>query len=114
MGDPGQHGVVFENLLEVPQDVSFANYVEADSSALVCGALTDEGFIAQVANEENTVEDENDEKDKETTAQPSTSQVMEALNVACLFSYEEGEDASFYIRALEHRLMPSKIRHGRW
>lgn len=52
MGDPGRHAVISANVLGVLRDTSFTNYVDTDSSALVCGVPTDEN-------------------DKETTARPS-------------------------------------------
>lgn len=75
---------VSENVLEVLRDASFANYVDADGKALVCGAPKDEAIIMQVAGEEPTLEDRNDE---ETPARPSALQFMEALNIVRFFSY---------------------------
>lgn len=96
---------VSENVLEVLREASFADYVDAHGKALVCGTPKDEDIIMQVAGEEPTVEDRNDEEDKETPARRSALQFMEALNIVHIFSYEEGEDTFRNIRTLEYELM---------
>lgn len=94
---------------EVLGDADFGDYVNVDSCAAVCGAVTDDEIIAQVVggDEEPAVEDDDDanEEDGETPVLPSLSQVMEGLNHARLFfSFEEGEEDAFrLIRALEDK-----------
>ncbi|KAH7955532.1 hypothetical protein HPB52_001206 [Rhipicephalus sanguineus] len=87
--------------------VRFADYVEVDTGASVCGALTDEDIIAQVAGAQPVAEEPEGEEDEDDEAPvcPSASAVMEALNVARLFfSFEEGEEDSLCrVRALEQR-----------
>ncbi|EEC02970.1 conserved hypothetical protein, partial [Ixodes scapularis] len=61
---------VQEKVLSLIQDVSFADYVDADSSAVICGAMTDEDIIAQVVGEPGA-EAEN-ESVPLTAAPPST------------------------------------------
>ncbi|KAH6948096.1 hypothetical protein HPB50_022821 [Hyalomma asiaticum] len=89
------------------QGVSFADYVEVDTCASVCGALTDEDIIAQVAGAQPVAEEPGGEEDEddEVPVRPSASEVMEALNVTRLFfSFEEGEEDSLRrVRALEQR-----------
>ncbi|KAH6948049.1 hypothetical protein HPB50_022734 [Hyalomma asiaticum] len=89
------------------QGVSFADYVEVDTCASVCGALTDEDIIAQVAGAQPVAEEPEGEEDEddEVPVRPSASEVMEALNVTRLFfSFEEGEEDSLRrVRALEQR-----------
>ncbi|KAH7939142.1 hypothetical protein HPB52_007380 [Rhipicephalus sanguineus] len=85
----------------------FADYVEVDTGASVCGALTDEDIIAQVAGAQPVAEEPEGEEDEDDEApvRPSASAVMEALNVARLFfSFGEGEEDSLRrVRALEQR-----------
>ncbi|KAH7971789.1 hypothetical protein HPB52_002788 [Rhipicephalus sanguineus] len=79
------------------QRVSFADYVEVDTCASVCGALTDEDIIARVAGAQPVAEEPEGEEDEddEVPVRPSASEVMEALNVTRLFfSFEEGEEDS--------------------
>ncbi|KAH7970044.1 hypothetical protein HPB52_023933 [Rhipicephalus sanguineus] len=87
--------------------VRFADYVEVDTGASVCGALTDEDIIAQVAGAQPVAEEPEGEEDEDDEApvRPSASAVMEALNVARLFfSFEEGEEDSLRrVRVLEQR-----------
>ncbi|KAG0441291.1 hypothetical protein HPB47_015994, partial [Ixodes persulcatus] len=97
--DTGECEVVFEGMRDLLQDVSFADYVDADSSAVICGAMTDEDIIAQVVGEpvaeaENDVDNEEEEVEvEEAPIRPSAPEVMDALNVARLFfSFEEGEE----------------------
>ncbi|KAH7981692.1 hypothetical protein HPB52_000717 [Rhipicephalus sanguineus] len=89
------------------QGVSFADYVEVDTFASVCGALTDEDIIARVAGAQPVAEEREGEEneDDKVPVRPSASQVMEALNVTRLFfSFEEGEEDSLRrVRALEQR-----------
>lgn len=96
---------------EVLGDVDFSDYVNVDSCAAVCGAVTDDEIIAQVLGEDENPsvdDDANDEDDDdvgETPVRPSLAQVMDGLNHARLFfSFEEGEDDAFrLIRALEDK-----------
>lgn len=98
---------------EVLGDVDFGDYVNVDSCAAVCGAVTDDEIIAQVVGEdENPAVDDDDANDEdddddvgETPVRPSLAQVMDGLNHARLFfSFEEGEDDAFrLIRALEDK-----------
>ncbi|KAH7975672.1 hypothetical protein HPB52_004057 [Rhipicephalus sanguineus] len=94
-------------LRDTLRGVRFADYVEADTGASVCGALTDEDIIAQVAGAQPVAEEPEGEEDEddEVPVRPSASAVMEALNVARLFfSFEEGEEDSLRrVRALEQR-----------
>ncbi|KAH7982227.1 hypothetical protein HPB52_003505 [Rhipicephalus sanguineus] len=94
-------------LRDTLRGVRFADYVEVDTGASVCGALTDEDTIVQVASAQPVVEEPEGEEDEDDEApvRPSASAVMEALNVARLFfSFEEGEEDSLHrVRALEHR-----------
>ncbi|KAG0414085.1 hypothetical protein HPB47_008758 [Ixodes persulcatus] len=107
--DTGECEVVFEGMRDLLQDVSFADYVDADSSAVICGAMTDEDIIAQVVGEpvaeaENDVDNEEEEVEvEEAPIRPSAPEVMDALNVARLFfSFEEGkEDALRLVQARE-------------
>ncbi|KAL1447083.1 hypothetical protein MTO96_044391 [Rhipicephalus appendiculatus] len=89
------------------QGVSFVDYVEVDTCASVCGALTDEDITARVAGGQPVAEEPEGEEDEddEVPVRPSASEVMEALNVARLFfSFEEGEEDSLRrVRALEQR-----------
>ncbi|KAL1417676.1 hypothetical protein MTO96_026642 [Rhipicephalus appendiculatus] len=89
------------------QGVSFADYVEVDTCASVCGALTDEDIIARVAGAQPVAEEPEGEEDEddEVPVRPSASEVMEALNVTRLFfSFEEGEEDSLRrVHALEQR-----------
>ncbi|KAH6932843.1 hypothetical protein HPB50_010237 [Hyalomma asiaticum] len=84
--------------------ISFADYVEVDTCASVCGALTGEDIIAQVAGAQPVAEEPEGEEDDddEVPVRPSASEVMETLNVTRLFfSFEEGEEDSLRrIRAL--------------
>ncbi|KAH7968838.1 hypothetical protein HPB52_011717 [Rhipicephalus sanguineus] len=75
------------------QGISFADYVEVDTCASVCGALTDEDIIVRAASAQPVAEE------------PEASEVMEALNVTHLFfSFEEGEEDSLRrVRTLEQR-----------
>ncbi|KAH7942749.1 hypothetical protein HPB52_000745 [Rhipicephalus sanguineus] len=60
------------------QGVSFADYVEVYTCALVCGALTDEDIIARVANAQPVAEEpegEEDENDEEPV-RPSASELQ--------------------------------------
>ncbi|KAH7971583.1 hypothetical protein HPB52_000326 [Rhipicephalus sanguineus] len=80
-------------LCDTLRGVRFADYVEVDTGASVCGALTDEDIIAQVAGAQPVAEEPEGEEDEDDEApvRPSASAVMEALNVARLFfSFEEG------------------------
>ncbi|KAH7961789.1 hypothetical protein HPB52_012152 [Rhipicephalus sanguineus] len=94
-------------LRDTLRGVRFADYVEVDTGASVCGALTDEDIIAQVAGAQPVGEEPEGEEDEDDEApvRPSASAVMEALNVARLFfSFEEGEEDSLRrVRALEQR-----------
>lgn len=94
-------------LRDTLRGVRFADYVEVDTGASVCGALTDEDIIAQVAGAQPDAEEPEGEEDEndEAPVRPSASAVMEALNVARLFfSFEEGEEDSLRrVRALEQR-----------
>ncbi|CAN7997064.1 unnamed protein product, partial [Ixodes hexagonus] len=95
-GDTGEREVVSEGIRDLLQDVSFADYVDTDSSAVICGAMTDEDIIAQVVSEpvaEAENDDDDDEEEvEETPVRPSAPEVMDALNVVRLFfSFEEGE-----------------------
>ncbi|KAH7967701.1 hypothetical protein HPB52_001661 [Rhipicephalus sanguineus] len=94
-------------LRDTLRGVRFADYVEVDTGASVCGALTDEDIIAQVASAQPVAEEPEGEEDEDDEApvRPSASAVMEALNVARLFfSFEEGEEDSLRrVRALEQR-----------
>ncbi|KAH7963768.1 hypothetical protein HPB52_022878 [Rhipicephalus sanguineus] len=94
-------------LRDTLRGVRFADYVEVDTGASVCGALTDEDIIAQVAGAQPVAEGPEGEEDEDDEApvRPSASAVMEALNVARLFfSFEEGEEDSLRrVRALEQR-----------
>ncbi|KAH7940089.1 hypothetical protein HPB52_021116 [Rhipicephalus sanguineus] len=79
-------------LRDTLRGVRFADYVEVDTGASVCGALTDEDIIAQVAGAQPVAEEPEGEEDEDDEApvRPSASAVMEALNVARLFfSFEE-------------------------
>ncbi|KAG0440314.1 hypothetical protein HPB47_016337, partial [Ixodes persulcatus] len=84
-GDTGECEVVFEGMRDLLQDASFADSVDADSSAVICGAMTNEDIIAQVvgkpvAEAENDVDDEEEEvKVEETPIRPSAPEVMDAL-----------------------------------
>ncbi|KAH7944600.1 hypothetical protein HPB52_021815 [Rhipicephalus sanguineus] len=81
-------------LRDTLRGVRFADYVEDDTGASVCGALTDEDIIAQVAGAQPVAEvpEGEEDEDDEAPVRPSASAVMEALNVARLFfSFEEGE-----------------------
>ncbi|KAH7939384.1 hypothetical protein HPB52_011693 [Rhipicephalus sanguineus] len=93
-------------LRDTLRGVRFADYVEVDTGASVCGALTDD-IIAQVAGAQPVAEEPEGEEDEDDEApvRPSASTVMEALNVARLFfSFEEGEEDSLrHVRALEQR-----------
>lgn len=81
--DPGKHEVIPIGLRDVLQEVSFEDYVKADSSVLVCSALKAEHITVQVTG---------DNEEDEAPMWPSASQVMEAISVARLFlSFEEGE-----------------------
>ncbi|KAH7983112.1 hypothetical protein HPB52_009279 [Rhipicephalus sanguineus] len=94
-------------LRDTLRGVRFADYVEVDTGASVCGALTDEDIIAQVAGAQPVAEEPEGEEDEDDEApvRPSASAVMEALNVARLFfSFEEGEEDSLRrVCALEQR-----------
>ncbi|KAH7946827.1 hypothetical protein HPB52_004901 [Rhipicephalus sanguineus] len=94
-------------LRDTLRGVRFADYVEVDTGASVCGALTDEDIIAQVAGAQPVAEEPEGEEDEDDEApvRPSASAGMEALNVARLFfSFEEGEEDSLRrVRALEQR-----------
>ncbi|KAH7961762.1 hypothetical protein HPB52_011931 [Rhipicephalus sanguineus] len=94
-------------LRDTLRGVRFADYVEVDTGASVCGALTDEDIIAQVAGAQPVAEEPEGEEDEDDEApvRLSASAVMEALNVARLFfSFEEGEEDSLRrVRALEQR-----------
>lgn len=100
----GQHEVIPAGLRDALKEISFDDYVDADSSAVVCGALSDED-IAQVTGEEPADEDDRDEEE-EAPVRPSASQVMEAIGVARLiFSFGEGEDDALrHDRALENKV----------
>ncbi|KAG0426455.1 hypothetical protein HPB47_026430 [Ixodes persulcatus] len=84
--DTGECEVVLEGMRDLLQDVSFADYVDADSSAVICGAMTDEDIIAQVVGEpvaeaENDVDNEEEEVEvEEAPIRPSAPEVMDALN----------------------------------
>ncbi|KAH7955524.1 hypothetical protein HPB52_001198 [Rhipicephalus sanguineus] len=83
---------------------SFADYVEVDTCASVCGALTDEDIIARAAGVQPVAEEPEGEEDEddEVPVRPSTSEVMGALNVTR--SFEEGEEDSLRrVRVLEQR-----------
>lgn len=102
---PDQHEVIPAGLRDALEEISFDDYVDADSSAVVCGAVSDEDIIAQVTGEEPVDEDDRDEEE-EAPVRPSASQVMEAIGVARLFfSFEEGEDDALrHVRALENKV----------
>lgn len=101
----GQHEVIPAGLRDALKEISFDDYVDADSSAVVCGALSDEDIIAQVTGEEPADEDHRDEEE-EAPVRPSASQVMEAIGVARLFfNFGEGEDDALrHDRALENKV----------
>lgn len=102
---PCQHEVIPAGLRDALEEISFDDYVDADSSAVVCAALSDEDIIAQESGEEPVDEDDRDEEE-EAPVRASASQVMEAIGVACLFfSFEEGEDDALrHVRALENKV----------
>ncbi|KAH7981684.1 hypothetical protein HPB52_000709 [Rhipicephalus sanguineus] len=103
----GAEELMLVALRDTLRGIRFADYVEVDTGASVCGALTDEDIIAQVAGAQPVAEEPEGEEDEDDEApvRPSASAVMEALNVARLFfSFEEGEEDSLRrIRALEQR-----------
>ncbi|KAG0425729.1 hypothetical protein HPB47_027107 [Ixodes persulcatus] len=106
--DTGECEVVFEGMRDLLLDASFADYVDADSSAVICGAMTDEDIIAQVVGEpvaeaENDVDNEEEEVEvEEAPIRPSAPEVMDALNVARLFfSFEEGEEDALRLHLSE-------------
>ncbi|XP_064463598.1 tigger transposable element-derived protein 4-like [Ornithodoros turicata] len=101
------------NIHEALQGVRFTVYVDADGAAAVCGVRSDEDIVAEVSGrQERDEENEDSEEVEETTVRPSSSQVLEALNVARqFFSHEEGqEDALHHLRVLEHKLMVFSFR----
>lgn len=51
MSNARQHDVSMR-ACGVPQDINFANYVDVDSSTMVCSALSNEDIVAQVVSKE--------------------------------------------------------------
>lgn len=96
------------------QGVNFADCIEADTCASVCGSMTDENIVAQVAGAQPVAEEAGGEdgKEDEVPACQSASEVMDALNVTRLFfSFEEGrEDSMRRVRALEQGVAPVAFR----
>lgn len=107
--DSGQDGEdIPASVRQALQDVDFTDYVDADKSAMVCGALTDEEIIAHVRGGEPAMEDDDgEEENEEAPVRPCASEVMEALDVVRrFFSFEEdGEDAFRHVQALEGKVM---------
>lgn len=62
--------VIPAGLRDALEDVSFDDYVDADSSAVVCSTITEDDVIAQVTSEEEPVVDvdESDEEDYESAS----------------------------------------------
>ncbi|KAH6943674.1 hypothetical protein HPB50_025066 [Hyalomma asiaticum] len=74
-------------MADVLEDVCFADYVDVDSSAVVCGALTDDDMSG---------ENDDGEEEDEAPVRPSAAEVMAGLNAARLFlSFEEGGEEAF-------------------
>ncbi|KAH6944556.1 hypothetical protein HPB50_003871 [Hyalomma asiaticum] len=75
---------VFEHGVSAPmEDICFADYVDVDASAVVCGALTDDDIIFQVRSSEPVAA--SDEEEDEAPVQLSAAEVMARLNAARLF-----------------------------
>ncbi|XP_077514515.1 uncharacterized protein LOC144125189 [Amblyomma americanum] len=113
-GDDGSQEPLPAAVRAVHQDFSFADFVEVDSDAAVCGARSDEDIVAEVVGEQSVPEEAEDEDDDEEQepVRPSAAGVMGALNAARLFfSFEEGEEDSLHrIRALEDRVTIVALR----
>ncbi|KAL1445508.1 hypothetical protein MTO96_044982 [Rhipicephalus appendiculatus] len=83
-------------MADVLEDVCFTDYVDVDSSAVVCGALTDDDIICQVRSAEPVAASDDDEEEDEAPVWPSAAEVMAGLNAARLFlSFEEGGEEAF-------------------
>ncbi|KAH6934213.1 hypothetical protein HPB50_021933 [Hyalomma asiaticum] len=76
-----EHGVTAP-MADVLEDVCFADYVDVDSSAVVCGALTDDDIICQVRSAEPVAASDDDEEEDEAPVRPSAAEVMAGLNAA--------------------------------
>ncbi|XP_037521072.1 tigger transposable element-derived protein 4 [Rhipicephalus sanguineus] len=79
-----EHGVTAP-MADVLEDVCFADYVDVDSSAVVCGALTDDDITCQVRSAEPVAASDDDEEEDEAPVRPSAAEVMARLNAARLF-----------------------------
>ncbi|KAK8771219.1 hypothetical protein V5799_025538 [Amblyomma americanum] len=114
--EPPVHGdcvtSVTAPMSDVLKDVSFADYVDVDASAVVCGVTTDEDIISQVKNIEPVAASDDDEEDDEAPVRPSAAEVMAGLNAARLFfSFEESEEEAFRnIRSLEQEVLAVAFR----
>ncbi|XP_075738878.1 uncharacterized protein LOC142784350 [Rhipicephalus microplus] len=88
-------------MADVLEDVCFADYVDVDSSAVVCGALTYGDIMCQVRSAEPVAASDDDEEEDEALVRPPAAEVMAGLNAARLFlSFEEaGEEAFHRIRS---------------
>ncbi|KAH7956623.1 hypothetical protein HPB52_011087 [Rhipicephalus sanguineus] len=102
-------------MADVLEDVCFANYVNVDSSAVVCGALTDDDIICQVRSAGPVAASDDDEEEDEAPVRPSAVEVMAGLNAARLFlSFEEGGEEAFrQIRSLEQKVLAVAFKERR-
>ncbi|KAL1470284.1 hypothetical protein MTO96_040523 [Rhipicephalus appendiculatus] len=68
-GSELEHGVTAP-MVDVLEDVCSADYVDVDSSAVVCGALTDDDIICQVRSAEPVAASDDDEEEDEAPVRP--------------------------------------------
>lgn len=82
--EPSQHEVIPVELCDAQEEVNFKDYIDGNSSAVVCSALANKVIITHVTDNQPAGNEDDKDEEENVPMVPSATQVTEAIGVVCL------------------------------